>query len=103
MLKSGGYFLYADFRQDSNIADWRRTLNDSGLRLIREDDITPHVLSALDRDNERKTALIQKLVPRPLQRTFSGFAALRGSEIYEAFRSRKLVYICFVLRKNPVT
>lgn len=98
-LRKGGYFLYADFRETAAVDAWRRSLEQSGLRLLHEHDITAQVLTALDADNERKLALIHKLVPRPLRRSFFDFAAVRGSTIYEAFRTRKLLYLCFVLQK----
>jgi SAM-dependent methyltransferase len=100
VLRKGGYFLYADFREAAGLDAWRRGLEQSGLRILREQDITAQVLTALDDDNERKLALIQNLVPRPLQRSFRDFAAVQGSPIYEAFRIRRLVYLSFVLEKT---
>lgn len=99
VLRPGGHFLYADFRDRSGVEDWRAALQKSGLTIIRETDITPNVLAALDRDDERKIGLINRLIPRPLRRSFLDFAGVRGSVIYEAFRNGKLAYMSFVLRK----
>ena len=99
VLRKDGYFLYADFREASALDAWRRGLEQSGLKILREQDITLQVLAALDDDNERKLALIQNLVPRPLHRSFRDFAAVQGSPIHEAFRTRRLVYLSFVLEK----
>ena len=99
VLRPGGHFLYADFRERGNVAAWRNMLRDSRLDVLREMDITANVVTALDRDNDRKLDLIQRLIPNILRRSFLDFAAVRGSALFEAFRSGKLVYMSFVLQK----
>ena len=101
VLRPGGHFLYADFRERGKVEAWRRSLRDSGLSLIRETDITANVFDALDQDNERKVVLINRFVPRPLRPSFNDFAAVRGSSLFEAFRTGRFVYMSFVLRKEP--
>ena len=66
VLRPGGHFLYADFRSQVKMEKWRQQIRDSGLILINETDITANVVAALDADDERKTRLINKLVPRLL-------------------------------------
>ena len=100
VLRPGGHFLYADFRERGNVANWRDTLRNGELALLREIDITPNVVAALDRDNDRKLDLIHRLIPRILRPSFFDFAAVRGSALFESFRSGKLVYMSFVLRKQ---
>jgi SAM-dependent methyltransferase len=100
VLKPGGHFLYADFRQAQEVDAWRDILQKSGLAVVRETDITANVLTALDRDNDRKLALIDELIPGFLRRSFLDFAAVRGSSVFEAFRSGRLVYRSFILRKT---
>jgi ubiquinone/menaquinone biosynthesis C-methylase UbiE len=100
VLRPGGHFLYADFRAQENIPAWQKSLNASGLTLLREFDITPNVLIALERDNERKLALINRLVPKPLQASFLDFAAVKGSALFEGFRLRTVSYRSFVLSKD---
>lgn len=100
VLRRGGCFLYADFRDRSAVDHWRHCLESSGLTMLRENDITPNVLAALDGDDERKLALIRKFIPRPLRRFFLDFAAVRGSAVYEAFRTGKLVYVSYVMQKR---
>lgn len=102
MLRQNGYFLYADLRYRTAVGEWRRCLENSGLTILRESDITANVIAALDADNERKLALIDRLVSRPLRRTFSDFAAVRGSPVYEAFRTGKLVYMSYVMQKRSM-
>ena len=64
--------------------------------------ITPNVVAALDHDNDRKIELIHRLIPSILRRSFLDFAAVRGSALFEAFRSGKVTYMSFVLCKAPL-
>ena len=54
---------------------------------------------ALDADNDRKSALIHQLIPRPLIASFADFAGMRGSVIYEGFRTGRFTYRAFRLQK----
>jgi SAM-dependent methyltransferase len=100
VLRPGGYFLYADFRDRQNLQQWRYALRGSGMALLHETDITANVVAALDADNERKLDLINRLIPRILRPSFLKFAAIRGSVVFEGFRSGSLVYMSFLLRKE---
>ena len=100
VLRPGGHFLYADFRDRANLESWRKTLTDSGLSLLRETDITTNVLVALDRDNERKLTFINRIVPKPLRRSINDFAGMQGTTIYEGFQAGRLVYMSFVLSRK---
>ena len=99
VLRPGGHFLYADFRQRKAVDSWRDLLRQSGLTIISETDITPGVVRALDTENERKLALMNRIVPKFLQASIRDFAAVRGSEMYDAFCHGSLVYISFVAQK----
>lgn len=99
VLKPGGHFLCADFRDDDKVEQWRAQLRDSGLELVKETHITPNVLTALDADDARKLALMEKLIPKHLFKSFRDFAAVKGSLVYEHFRHGRMLYYAFVLRK----
>jgi len=99
VLRPGGYLLYADFRDRENVLEWHKSLEESGLAVVRETDITSNVVMALERDNERKLALIDRLVPRPLRASFLDFAAVKGSALFEAFKGGRFSYRSFILRK----
>lgn len=100
VLRPGGYFLYTDFRGGMKMDAWRQQIRDSGLVLIHETDITANVVAALDADNERKIQLIDKLVPKLLLGSFKDFSGVRGSAIYEEFRTGVTPYLRFVLQKT---
>jgi ubiquinone/menaquinone biosynthesis C-methylase UbiE len=100
VLRPGGHFLYADFRDRENLAAWQKSLQNSELALLRENEITANVVAALDLDDARKLDLIATIVPRPLQTSFRDFAAVRGSTLYEGFRRGRFSYRSFVLQKT---
>ena len=99
VLRPGGYFLYADFRDVKKQDNWRKQIDDSGLNLINETNITANVVAALDADDERKTHLINKLVPKLLLGSFKDFSGVKGSAIYNEFRAGVTPYLRFLLQK----
>lgn len=99
VLRPGGLFLYTDHRGPHQVEAWRAELHASGLRVLRETDITAHVLEALDRTNARKQALIDRKVPGWFRRSFHEFAAMRGSAAYERFRAGQTRYLSFTLQR----
>jgi SAM-dependent methyltransferase len=99
VLRPGGYFLYADFRARQSVPEWHKSLQESGLILMSEADITPNVVRALEHDNARKLELIDRLVPRGLRASFLDFAAVKGSALFEGFKRGGFSYRSFILRK----
>jgi hypothetical protein len=67
--------------------------------VISEREITPNVLAALDADNDRKIALMEKIIPRSMLASFSDFAAVKGSLVYEYFRKGGMQYFHFIQQK----
>jgi len=97
VLRPGGTFLYADFRPEAELAGWQAALRDAGFEIREARDLTPGVVAALDAEDDRKRALITRLVDRPLAGIFREFAALRGSELYDELRRGTFQYRSFVL------
>jgi hypothetical protein len=58
------------------------------------------VVAALEADDERKRRQIDAQVVRPLRRAVGRFAGLRGTALYDEFRSGALVYRAFVLQNG---
>lgn len=100
VLRQGGYFLYADFRGKDKIDTLHKQLRRSGMTLIKETNITPNVIKALNLDNERKMTFIKKSIPKLLLKLFQEFAGVKGSKIYEGFRTGRVIYLSFVLQKR---
>ncbi len=100
VLRPGGYFLFADYRNRDGVDLLQRQLYNSGLEPVKEECITANVVQALDLDNDRKQQLIQQKVPRPLQNIFTYFAALQGSRMYNDLKTGAVDYRYFVMRKQ---
>jgi SAM-dependent methyltransferase len=92
VLRPGGALLLADWRPAGGFGVLRAALHAAGFAILREDDITEGVVRALDRDNERKLALIRAHAPPLVAWRFARFAGVRGSPIYERLRRRELEY-----------
>lgn len=99
VLRPGGYFLYADHRNKYELEGWRKQLGEAGLLLLKEEEITPQVVRALELDHDRKARLIARKCPRWLRGALHEFAATRGSRAFERFRTREVRYLNFVFRK----
>ena len=101
VLRPGGHFLYADFRDrhpDRGLL--QRQLEASGLEIISCADISANVLRGMRMNTEKYRGLIQRLMPKLLQKPAMGFAGVEGSGIYRALESGETVYLCYHLR-NP--
>ena len=102
LLKPGGYFLSADFRSKSGQSLLHKQLVQSGLGIVKEENITANVLKAMDANDKEKLELINQLVPGVLHKPFKQFAGVKGSNIYKAFSSGTMVYISYALQKPPI-
>ncbi len=100
ILRPGGHFLYTDYHSSAQLAALRRLFEECDLSLVEEEDISANVLRALELDNDRKKALISKLVPKGLRHMFSEFAGMEGTHTFNrSFRTGERIYSRFVLRK----
>jgi ubiquinone/menaquinone biosynthesis C-methylase UbiE len=99
VLRPGGHLLIACFEDASKSVFPRQALQRSRLRKVREEDITPCVVRAMDLDSARREGLAQKLVPPFLRGLAGEFAGVRGTALYESFATGGCPYLCFVYRK----
>lgn len=101
MLKPNGYFLYADMRYTDEVEIWKKQLQDTGLELLSEEDITHNARLALSHNQAFRMALVEKYVPRILHGIFKRFGGADGGRLSEgAPIDRKRVYKKFVFRKS---
>lgn len=100
VLRPGGYFLFADLRAIGGTSILRKELQASTMTVLDEEAMTPGVLAALDRDGERKRALIRRKAPWLIRGHIEEFAGLPGSSVHEDFRRGRAEYLRFVLRKG---
>jgi SAM-dependent methyltransferase len=100
VLRPDGHFLFSDHRDHDKLNLLREQLKASGLRLVKETDITLNVVRALDLDNDRKQRMIVQKCPRVLRREAEEFAAMKGTRAYRTFKSGYSRYLSFVLHKG---
>ena len=99
VLKPGGFFLWADFRLTKEMSVLFNCFLDSGLKKIREKNITNSVVSALKKMSKERKEKIKKHVPKPIQPVFMSYAGIQGSEIYDSFIQNKLIYKSATFKK----
>ena len=97
ILPQNGYFLFADFRDVKEMNFLREKLDQSGFTLIKETDITPNIIKAIELDNERKTNWIKTTIHKPLISIFIQMSGCKNSDIYNRFTSGKTIYHSFIL------
>ncbi len=100
ILKPGGHFLYTDFFDSEELVQVRARFATLGFTPLREREITPNVLKALEQDHDRKKQKIKQSMPALLTGAFEQFAGVKDSQIFNAFRERKLTYWSWVLQKS---
>ncbi|MCI0397851.1 MAG: class I SAM-dependent methyltransferase [Chloroflexi bacterium] len=101
VLRPDGYFLYADIRYADEVERWRGQLRDTGLRLSKEENITPNVVRALELDRERRQTLIRRYTPRLLLKPTYHFAGVTGAELArDRPKDGERLYLNFCFRKG---
>lgn len=93
VLRPGGTFLFADLRPAPEMEALRRRLGEGPLELVELTDITEQVRAALERDDDRRRALMEAWIPRPFHRAFEPFAGFRGTTTYANFETRQTQYV----------
>lgn len=100
VLKHDGYFLYTDFRLPEEMPGLRKSLDSHNLKLIVEQEINSNVVAALKLDYQRRKNLVDKLIPRFLQKTALNFSGAVDSPTYNQILSGELVYYIYIFQKN---
>jgi hypothetical protein len=99
ILKPGGFFLFADFRENIEIDKLNIQFFKSNLQVVELDNITNNVVEALNFDSHRREALIRKLLPKFLRNFARNFAATIGSKTYNSFLTGQYKYVFYILKK----
>jgi ubiquinone/menaquinone biosynthesis C-methylase UbiE len=100
MLKPNGYFLYADLRYEEKIEQWRAQLHSTGLKLIKEEDITDNVLKAIELDRERRIRLVKTYTPSIMHTVSYQLAGLEPNAPEDTTpHLDKRKYLFFILKK----
>lgn len=92
VLRPGGVFLITDMRGEPGLKLLKEQLQDSGMQLAEEDDITRNVVEAIETEEPIKKERISRLVPKWLVPAFEEFAGVKNSAIHRDLDSRDLIY-----------
>lgn len=99
VLRPGGYFLFADFRDKEHLRLLQEQLQGSGMIQLKETNITPNIIAALEADHSQKLGFIQRRAPRLFSRVFIEFAGCMGTRVYKRFKTGKSAYLSLVFQK----
>lgn len=100
VLRPGGHFLYTDLRYEEKVDEWHRQLKDTGLQLLKEEDITDNVLKGLEMDRERRIHLVDTYIPAILREQFYHFAGLKANAPGGNLHLDHRRYWVFVMQKT---
>jgi len=98
VLKKSGHFLIADLRPKNKVAKWKAQIENAGLKIINEEDISRNVFKSLIKDNRRKKNILNKL-PKAIQKPFAGFAGVEGTGLYKDIKKGDYKYFMLVCTK----
>lgn len=103
VLKPGGHFLMVDFRNELNVENMstlKLQLQNSGLEVVNQEDITPNVIKSIEEEDPTKRARIAALVPARWQALFCEFAGVVGSKFHSTLKQGSRTYYRFELKKK---
>ncbi|MEA3495215.1 MAG: class I SAM-dependent methyltransferase [Bacteroidota bacterium] len=99
VLKPDGFFLFADFRLESEIEKLNEQFKTSKLKILKNEKITANVLEALNLSTKERENLIHKIAPKLLHGLGKKFAATPGTATYIKFLTGKFEYLFYILKK----
>ena len=100
LLRPGGHFLYADFRNREGIPAWEAALAASPMRLVSERVIDDQVLRGLHKNSPRSMELINRRMPAIARRFGREFAVVDGSLFYRDLERGEITYRTHCFKKD---
>ena len=100
VLKPGGYFTFADFRDKLPFAELESQIKACGLEIVSETNISKEVLKALDDFNDEKMERFSEMFGSWLNKPISEFAGVKGSAIHTDLSNGETLYYHYLLRKR---
>ena len=96
LLVKDGYFCYCDLMPVSQASRLKQLFENNAMKIVASDNITENVLASLDSTSSENSEKIRKHIPKKKRKAF---ADIRNTGVYNLFRSGKLVYYTFLVRK----
>jgi SAM-dependent methyltransferase len=100
VLRPGGYFLYTDFRGDSEFPGWEGALAEMPLRQVSVQVINDGVIRSLDKNSERSLELIGGRLPSFMRPFGKRFAGVPGTAMYRGFENGTIEYRVYSFIKD---
>ena len=100
VLRPGGHFLHADFRNRDSFGEWDTALGKPRLRIVSEKNISEQVLRGLRLNSPRSEDLINRNLPIFLRRFGREFAVVDGSWFYKDLERGEIEYRAYCLTKD---
>jgi SAM-dependent methyltransferase len=100
VLRPGGHFLHADFRNRDSFPEWDAALGKPRLRIVSERNISEQVLRGLRLNSPRSEDLINRNLPIFLRRFGREFAVVDGSWFYKDLERGEIEYRAYHLTKD---
>lgn len=98
VLRPGGYFLFADLRPTRLIPGLQKALHESGMQVLKEEEISANVLKSRDEFTaQAKDLLRNRMVLFGIFTT--AFLATKGSKTYKSLQDGRLKYLVCMLQK----
>ncbi len=99
VLKPNGHLLFSDMRTKEGNEILKERFKKAHLKIIKETNILPNVLKALQLDSERRKNLIIKKTPKFVHKSANEFSGLIGTERYRLFEDGIMNYYHYTLQK----
>lgn len=97
VLRSGGYFSFADSRYPKDYNELISDFLDKGFVILKEENITKNVCGSLILDNDRKLGVFKNYYF--FRKVFSNFMFLKGSRNYNKMMNGTVQYYHVLLQK----
>ena len=99
VLKPGGFFCWADLRTPKLMDQDEELFEQSGLKIVLKEEITPNVIKALELASDSKDEAIKTHVPGFILQAFREFAAVKNTKVFNSFKKGTLEYWHYRLQK----
>jgi len=99
LLVNNGYFCYCDLMPPSQIKQLHQYFESHQMVVIESIDITENIIASLDSTSVENSEKIKTHIPWYLRKAFADFAGIQNTGVYNLFKSGKLVYYAFLVKK----
>lgn len=98
-LRPNGYLAFCDLRRSTGIKKLDQAMTQSGLNVLKQQDITPQVLNALDHISHTRDDQINTVFPALFRPAIRDFAAVKDTTVYKMLQTDQMKYVFYLLQK----